>query len=328
MISAGIIFFQFKGPGKDSHQERFVVKPNDTEEIIISRLIESKFLRNREIFEISLFLRCWRQKGCPVVGQRINPGAYLVSNSVNAYQLAKILLQEPYQKWITIPPGKRKEQTALILKRSLNWTEDDVFSFIGLAEEGYLFPDTYLIDSKAKPYQVAQKLKANFDDKFDSRIYQQLLAANIRNDTAIKIASLIERESGGDYDKPIIAGIILNRLEKGMRLEIDATVQYALASRDCQFSQADPKGQTPITECHFWPVVTGSQLRTTPSLYNTYLNQGPPVGPICSPSLASIEAVINPADTDAFFYLHSPDKKIHIAETYREHQENIEKFLR
>ena len=328
LTSAGIIFSKFKGPVKDSPQERFVVKPSDTEEAVINRLIESGFLRNREIFEISLFIRCWKQKGCPVVGQRINPGGYLISKSDDAYQIAKALLQEPYQKWVTIPPGKRKEQTALILGRALGWDEKEIFSFIDSAKEGYLFPDTYLIDSEAIPYQVTQRLEANFNNKFDDQVYQQLLAANVRNDTAVKIASLIERESGGDYDKPIIAGIILNRLEKGMRLEIDATVQYAVASRDCQFSEADPKGKIPITECHFWPAVTGNQLRTTPSSYNTYLNQGLPTGPICSPSLASIEAVANPADTEALFYLHSADKKIHIAKTYQEHQENIEKFLR
>lgn len=323
-----LVFFQFQGPGKNPHKERFVIGQHETEEETVDKLVQNGFLRNQQIFEVALFLVCWRKENCPVVSHWIEPGAYLVANNMNAYQVAKTLINGPYQKWLTIPPGKRKEQVALITKRALDWPEEKMFEFIEIAKEGYLCPETYLINPELTAQEVAQRMEDTFNQAFDQQVYSSLLEVNIRNDTAIKMASLIERESGGNLDKPIIAGIIFNRLEKGMRLEIDATVQYVLAGEYCQFSNQLLSGKTPINECHFWPQVKGGQPRKTLSPFNTYTNKGLPPAPICSPSLASIKAVANPAETEALFYLHSSDKKIHTAETYQEHLENIEKFLR
>jgi len=77
----------------------------------------------------------------------------------------------------------------------------------------------------------------------------------------------------------------------------------------------------------FWPMLGSGVVRTIDSPYNTYLNDGLPPGPICSPGIASIKAVANSTETDALYYLHSSDKQIHIAKTYKEHLENIEKYL-
>lgn len=305
LLVGGMVYSysQFRGFGRNQPKERLVITLNISEEEIINDLQQKEFLRNESIFNLILDLKKWHGK--------ITPGAYLISKSMNVYQLAETLVFNPYQKWAVIPPGKRKEQTALILKKALNWPDSMVKSFIVTAEEGYLFPDTYLISVDADPSQIVTKLRVNFNDKFDAKLQADLFAQNIRNDTALKIASLIERESGGDEDKPIIAGIIWNRLKKGMKLEIDATVQYAL-------------GKNP----DFWPVLGPGLVRTVDSLYNTYRIKALPSGPICSPSLASIKAVAYPAETDALYYLHSPDKQIHTAKTYKEHLQNIEKYLK
>jgi len=265
---------------------------------------------------------CWQKKDCPEPGQRIAPGGYLLSKSMNAYELAQALAAGPYQKWVLIPPGKRKEQTAVILQKVLGWSDGIAQGFILAAEEGYLFPDTYLVDVDADPAEVISRLRVNFNEKFDAQLQKDLLAQNVRNDTALKIASLIERESGGETDKPIIAGIIWNRLNKGMRLEIDATVQYAMVTEDLKQKTTDPDN------FNFWPFLPAGVVRKISSLYNTYLHEGLPPGPICSPGLAAIKAAVYPAETEAFYYLHSADKQIHTAKTYKEHQENIEKYLK
>jgi UPF0755 protein len=157
-------------------------------------------------------------------------------------------------------------------------------------------------------------------------LQKELLSQNIRNDTAVKFASIIERESGSDEDKPIIAGILWNRLNKKMRLEIDATVQYAIGSKEFSFLITNNQLLIP-NDFSFWQTLGPGIVRTVDSPYNTYLNDGLPRGPICSPSIESIRAVANSIETEDLYYLHSSDKKIHTAKTYKEHLENIEEFL-
>lgn len=316
VVLVAIFLNEFRGPAKNREKQRLIIKLNTPEEQLIDQLKTEGFLKNKLVFNLILDLKKWRGK--------IEPGAYMVSPGMNAYQLAKTLIAGPYQKWVMIPPGKRKEQVALILKKALSWPDSLVSSFNLVVEEGYLYPDTYLINTDADPQQIVQKLKANFNEKFDDKLQNDLLKQNIRNDTAIKIASLIERESGGEEDKPIIAGIIWHRLAKGMKLEIDATVQYAIVSEKCQV-QSEKLAE--VKECDFWPKLPSGLVRTIDSPYNTYLHKGLPPGPICTPSIASIRAVAYPSETDALYYLHSPDKKIHTAKTFKEHQKNIEEFL-
>ncbi len=224
-----------------------------------------------------------------------------------------------------ISPGKRKEQVALIIKDTLGWSDNLTIQFIQNAEEGYLYPDTYLVNLDATPKEIIQKLKANFNEKFDSQLQKDLLARNVRYDTAIKIASLIERESGSEEDKPIIAGIIWNRLFRKMRLEIDATVQYALANE--KLEELKKENRVPDPSFDFWPKLGPGIVKKINSPFNTYLIDGLPPAPICSPSINSLKAVIYPAQTTALYYLHSPDRKIHTAETYEEHQQNILQYL-
>lgn len=323
--------FTFRAPLRKTENERFIVKQNAKEEQVIDDLFSNGFIRNKKVFKFSLDLLCWQRKTCiktfdsaqGEVGQRIQSGAYMISKSMNAYQLSGTLIYGPFQKWVIIPTGKRKEQTAIIVKKALDWPYSTARHFIDVATEGYLYPDTYLIDVKASPEEVIQKLQNNFNEKFDAQLQKDLLSQNIRTDTALKIASLIERESGGAEDKPIIAGIIWNRLLEGMRLEIDATVQYAITSE-----KLDDVGLQGMEDISFWPLLGGGVVRKIDSPYNTYLIKALPPGPISSPSIESIKAVAYPSSTDAFYYLHSSDKQIHTAKTYKEHQENIVKYLK
>jgi len=303
-----------RAPQSNQPLERFVVNQGASEEEIINDLVQKGFLRNREIFRLFLTSRGWHGK--------ILPGSYLISQSMNVFELAQTLVFKPYQRWVTLLPGWRKEQAAAILQKTFQWSPPQLNEFLAAAEEGYLYPDTYLINLDYSPTQVYQKIKNNFNEKFDTQLQADLLAQNIRNDTAVKIASLVERESGSDEDKPIIAGILWNRLNKGMRLEIDATVQYAKLIQDSKFKI---KNFREIMD--WWPKVTPEDLKGLISPYNTYLNDGLPPGPICSPTIESIRAVAHPAETKALYYLHSADRKIHTAETYEEHLQNIQKYL-
>ena len=311
-----LLFINFRAPQKNGERERFVVQQKTvSEKDIIDDLKKQGYLKSEMIFNLIFDLKGWHG--------RITPGGYLISKNMNAYQLAQTLSLGPSQKWVLVPPGKRKEQTALILQKTLDWSDDKTLEFVKLAEEGYLFPDTYLISKDIGSEVVVQMFKTNFDRYFDDKIQKDLLSENIKYTTALKIASIIERESGGDEDKPIIAGIIWNRLLKGMRLEIDATVQYAWANNLCELSSQNPL----LKNCNFWPIIPSGTVRTIESPFNTYLDEGLPPSPIDSPSLASIKAAVYPQETEDLYYLHSADKKIHTAKTYKEHRENINMYL-
>lgn len=133
------------------------------------------------------------------------------------------------------------------------------------------------------------------------------------------LASIVEREVKFNNDRPIVAGILLKRLEKNWPLQADATVQYAIASAKCKGKSA---------KCgNWWPKNLTREDLKIKSPYNTYLYPGLPPGPICNPGLAAIEAVLNPVGSEYWFYLSDEEGKMHYAKTAEEHEENISKYL-
>lgn len=301
IIGAIYIFFLLSPTSLSSEKIRFVVPLDAKHEETVARLKSENFIRNEKVFN---FLA-----GIIKFPGQIEPGTYLLSHNMTLIDITDTLLNKPYQKWIVLVPGLRREQVAERLAKKFNWDGAKTNEFLANAPEGYLFPDTYLLNVDYTGKQFAQRLISNFNEHFDAKMQKDLLAANVRTDTAIKVASLIERESGGDDDKALIAGIIWNRLNDGMKLQIDATIQYIIAA------PAD-----------WWPRVAPKDMKID-SPYNTYIIKGLPPGPIANPSLASIRAAVYPAETDCFYYLHARDKSIHCAKTYEEHLENIEKYL-
>jgi UPF0755 protein len=247
-------------------------------------------------------------------------GGYELSNSLNVLEVAKALNNGPTLLWVTVTPGMRKEQIAEKLKIKFNWTSKDTTDFLSFPE-GQYFPDTYLVPKAVSGQQLAVRMNNNFNEKF-APLAPKFLAQNIKNDTALKIASLIEREAagaaqralpGGESDMPLISGIIWNRLLKNMRLQIDAANQYIIGKSG-----------------DWWPAFTSVSARQAlkiDSPYNLYLHKGLPPTPICNPSLEAIEAVLNPAQTDCLFYLHDKTKQIHCSVTYEEHLKKIALYL-
>src|SRR3989339_198334 len=129
--------------------------------------------------------------------------------------------------------------------------------------------------------------------------------------TALKLASIVQREAAGKDDMSLIAGVLWNRLLKGMKLEVDATVQYA-------------RGKT----AQGWWTPIKPADKQIQSAYNTYLNKGLPPHPISNPGIDAINATLNSTETKCLYYLHEESGIIHCAETYEEHLSNIEKYLK
>lgn len=133
----------------------------------------------------------------------------------------------------------------------------------------------------------------------------------------ITLASIVERETKTDEERPLVAGILIKRLKDGWPLQVDASVQYAVATKNCKVFGA---------ECKWWPILSKEDMSIN-SPFNSYKFKGLPPHPIANPGLSSIKAVIYPKESDYWFYLHDKSGKIYFAKTTEEHKENIRKYL-
>ncbi|MFO7945821.1 MAG: endolytic transglycosylase MltG [Armatimonadota bacterium] len=226
-------------------------------------------------------------------------------------------LQEPAVRWITFPEGHTIEQMAdriaatdlLISKQAFlrNATAQAVreatdFPFDADSAEGYLFPDTYQFPIGVEADEVVTTLCQTFEEKFYQPNAQQIAQSDLSLHEIVTIAAMIEREARVDKDRPLISSVIRNRLQRDMRLQIDATVQYALGTHKDRLMHSDLQVKSP---------------------YNTYLHRGLPPGPICNPGLASLQAAIHPADTGYLYYVARPDGSHVFTTTYARHQQAI-----
>jgi len=192
-------------------------------------------------------------------------------------------------------------ETALLLPKELDVTKYRL--------EGYLFPDTFEFVKGISEEDIILRLLKEQDRKLATLPedwVDQLDVLGVSMHEMLTIASLIEREVVVDAERPIVAGVIYNRLAKPMRLQIDATIQYALDEQKEVLSYEDTELDSP---------------------YNTYVIDGLPPGPIANPSLDSIKAALYPEAHKYFYYVTKKDgTNTHLfAETYNQHQQNIEK---
>lgn len=295
---------------KNKETKVFVIPPGLGVDQIGQRLKDEKLIKNTLAFKIMV--------GKEGIAKKLQAGDFRLSPSMNLFEIAQALTHGTLDIWVTIPEGLRREEIAVILKNSFakQGIEFDSDGFLNKTVdlEGFLFPDTYLIPKNASSDDIIKILRDNFEKKYASLT----LSTNLTEKQIITLASLIEREVKHDKDRPIAAGILIKRLRKGWPLQVDATIQYAKANIECQM---------PEVKCQWWPKVIAKDLGID-SPYNTYKNQGLPPTPICNPGLASLKAVVEPLDSEYWYYLSDNSGNIHYAKTLEEHEENIRKYLR
>ena len=298
------------GPAGTSKEiEVFVVPEKEDGYDAAAALFEKKFIKNTKAFQflIDSFAK----------DKEIKPGGYRLSQNMTAWQVLKRITGRQDLVWVTISYCPRKEQVGEKLAGALGWSQEELDKWTTVYTntkpeyfEGVYYPDTYLIPVDESGTQIAQRFINRFNEKF-APFSDKFIDKNIRWTTGLKIASLIAREAAGPEDMKVISGVIWNRLDQGMRLQIDATMQYTLGK--------NAKGS-------WWGTIDLAEKQKD-SPYNSYLHEGLPPTPICSPNTDAIEAALNPEETDCLFYLHDEDKQIHCAETYEEHKANIRKYL-
>lgn len=164
--------------------------------------------------------------------------------------------------------------------------------------EGYLFPTTYDLPVGEKPAFVVSEMVASFNEFFYKPNQAAIEASKLKLKDIVTLASLVEREARVPKERPIIAGVLMNRLNKGMRLQCDATIQYALPDHRARLTYADLKVDSP---------------------YNTYLHAGLPPGAICNPGLDCLMAALKPASVPYLFYVARPNGTHVFTTTYEQH---------
>ncbi|OGD86425.1 hypothetical protein A2870_00965 [Candidatus Curtissbacteria bacterium RIFCSPHIGHO2_01_FULL_41_11] len=294
----------------DETPQIFVISPGQPVTQIAQNLKEADLVRNALAFRLYV-----AQSG---IGKTIQAGDFRLSKNLSSREIAKELTHGAIDVWITFPEGVRVEEMADIIDKKLNSGNNEKYQFdkkefIKSAKEGHMFPDTYLIAKDAVAQDIATRLETTFDEKVDKKTLLKGAKNNLTQEDVVILASLIEREAKSNEERPIIAGVLVNRLNAGIALQVDATVQYAKGYDSAKNS--------------WWPSVTQGDYTAVKSLYNTYLHPDLPPKPISNPGLESIRAAAEPADTPYMFYLHDTEGKIHYAKTADEHAQNIKDFL-
>lgn len=250
------------------------------------------------------------------------PGEYTANTYYDYRTTTKLITRKGGAKEtvkVTIPEGYETRQIVdLLVKKGVGDKEsieevlknaDFNYDFVKNLKkgdvnrlEGYLYPDTYEFYVNGDPKTAINKLLSNFNNKYNEDFKERARALNMSTHQVITLASIIEREATGE-DRTLVSSVFHNRLSSKTYpyLESCATVQYILGERKARLTIEDTKIDSP---------------------YNTYENKGLPPGPISSPGLASIEAALNPADTEYLFFAVSEDGKHAFSKTYEEHIKN------
>lgn len=286
----------------DKTPEIFTVKRGEGVRSITTRLAENRLIRSSTAFYILV----------KVMGieHDIQAGDFRLTRSMDATTLAKELTHGVDDVWVTVPEGWRKEEIATKLAKELDMPEQE---FLKHAKEGYMFPDTYMISREASPAGIADMFLSNFNKKITQSLREDGRKTGLTFPEIVTLASIVEREGLSDEDRPVIAGILLNRLNADWPLQTDATLQYILGYQ--------------TREKTWWKKSLYDEDKSIDSLYNTYKHKGLPPGPIANPGLSAIKAVIYSKPSDYWFYLHDAKGVVHYGKTEEEHGANVSRFL-
>jgi len=239
---------------------------------------------------------------------RVQAGGYLFGEPQNLFTVAYRLVAGDYglpPVRITFPEGVTTRDIAEKAAEVLPFISSAEFISLGKQHEGYLFPDTYFFPPDATAESVIKTMRENFDVKMEPLMADIKASGHSISDIVI-MASFVEKEARTDVNRRIIAGILWDRLEIGMPLQVDAVFGYIFDRDTYSPSFSD---------------------LTTESPYNLYLHKGLPPGPIANPGLKSIQAVLHPTKTNYLYYLTGSDDLMHYATTYAGHQSNQRKYL-
>jgi UPF0755 protein len=253
--------------------------------------------------------------------QRLQAGEYRFSEPASTFEVIDRLERgDVFYLTVTVPEGLTLVETAaLFANKGLGDAEElrEVFSRSELIAaldpeatnlEGYLFPETYQLPRRPSAEEIARAMVSHFKRVFDTTRQKKAEARELSPRELVTLASIVEKETGQAGERPLIASVFWNRIRRGMPLQSDPTIIYALKLEDRY---------------------DGNLRRTDlemDSPYNTYLHKGLPPGPIASAGLESIDAVLDPPETEFYYFVSKNDGSHHFSKTLREHNQAVRKY--
>jgi UPF0755 protein len=268
---------------------------------ITARLEEAKVVRSKDfLYLVVAFL---------YEPKNIKASTYVFSEPLTTIQVAERLTLGDFDNNLirfTHIEGERARTIARNAGSVLPNFDETAFLEAAEQHEGKLFPDTYFIPDTFTADQLLQLMLNTFNNTL-LPYEEKILSSSLSLDEIVILASIVEREANSTESMKMVSAILQNRLQTDMPLQADASIEYVLSKPLEELLPEDLRVESP---------------------YNTYLNIGLPPTPIGNPGLTSIEAVLEPAETDYLFYLTDSDGVFHYARTYQEHLTNIELYLR
>lgn len=251
--------------------------------------------------------------------KKVKAGEFTLSPAMSPIQILDLLVAGKVKLHrLTIPEGYNLQQIGTAITDAGFGTKKEFMSLsidtkliqkiIGTnapSFEGYLFPDTYFFPKTATPMEIISVLGERFWKEFKPEWKKQCREIGLSIHEVVTLASIIEKETGAPFERPLISSVFHNRLKRGMKLQTDPTVIYGLKSF---------KGN--LTRKHL----------LTPTPYNTYVIQGLPPGPIASPGSAAIKAALFPADTKYLYFVSKKDTTHQFSTNLIDHNKAVRKY--
>ena len=250
--------------------------------------------------------------------RRIQPGEYDLHTAMRPAEILNALVKgNVIQYSVLIPEGLSAQQIGKVLEEAGIATEADVarlvadpafvksLGFEAKTLEGYLFPDTYHFRRKTKPEDVLRAMVHRFKDAYTPGLQAQAAALGLTERQVVTLASIIEKETGRDDERPLISAVFHNRLKKRLALQSDPTVIYGIRNFSGNLTRKDLGRPTP---------------------FNTYTSRGLPPGPIANPGLKALQAAVNPAPVKYLYFVSKNDGSHHFSVTLAEHNRAVERY--
>ncbi|MFH1624401.1 MAG: endolytic transglycosylase MltG [Pseudomonadota bacterium] len=310
LVSASTFLYLVTPPGPLRIPKIIDIQPGATFPEVAEILQKEGIIK--DIGKFSLLVRYHR------VATKIKAGEYSLNTSMLPVEVLDTLVKgKVTEHSVTIPEGYNVYQVADLLDgarlvnrhRLLEKCFDRSFiSRLGVegdSLEGYLFPDTYKISRYMGEEDVLGKMVAQFKKVYGHQYAKRAKKLGLTVKEVVTLASLVEKETGQPWERPLISAVFQNRLKRGIRLQSDPTAVYGIADFSGKITSKHLKRRTP---------------------YNTYLHSGLPPGPIANPGLESIKAVLYPANVDYFYFVSKDDGTHHFSGGLREHNRAVLKY--
>jgi UPF0755 protein len=308
-IIVGFGYFLMSPANKVGEDTVFIVEKGSSLRVVAGKLKENGFITSK-----GLFLVWARLSGH---SRDLKAGEYELNPTMTPVEVLRHLSRgNILTHAVNIPEGYTRAQIAVLLnKKGLAEKYDFVeitsdraiaqeYGIQGPGLEGYLFPDTYHFARDLSAKAIVDVMVRRFFEVIKP-FEEQIAQSGFTLEEVVTLASIIEKETSMAKERPIIASVFLNRLRRGMRLQTDPTVIYGITDFDGD-----------LTRKHL----------QEPTAYNTYVIRGLPPGPIASPGIDSIKAVLYPAKTEYLYFVSMNNGSHYFSKTYKEHQKAVNKY--